>query len=172
MRPVAAPTPPAMEAIKARIEQIKSRFRGSPHRFQQLVTTAAERSLRAGAEKAITSAAARYGIDPSVLEALAEVESGFRPNALSPSGAMGIMQLMPATAHALGVTDPMDPDKNIDAGARYLREQLDRFGGDLALALAAYNAGPGAVARYGGVPPYRETQRFVSRVLQRLGSAR
>jgi len=172
VRPVPAPTPAALEATRARVEQIKTRFRGSPHRFQHLVTTAAERSLRAGAEKAITSAAARYGIDPSVLEALAEVESGFRPNALSPSGAMGIMQLMPATAHALGVTDPMDPDKNIDAGARYLREQLDRFGGDLALALAAYNAGPGAVARYGGVPPYRETQRFVSRVLQRLGSAR
>lgn len=172
MRPIPVPTPPALEAIRARIDQIKSRFRASPNRFQHLVTAAAERSLTTSVEKAITSAAARYGIDRPVLQALAQVESGFRSNALSPSGAMGIMQLMPATAHALGVTDPMDPEANIDAGARYLREQMDRFGGDLALALAAYNAGPSAVARYGGVPPYQETQRFVARVLEHIGSAR
>lgn len=172
MKPIPAPTPTALEATRARIGQIKDRFRASPHGFQHLLAAAAAPSLTAAVEKAITSSAARYGIERGVLHALAEVESGFRPDALSPSGAMGIMQLMPATADALGLATPMDPEANIEAGARYLRQQMDRFGGDLALALAAYNAGPSAVARYGGVPPYQETQRFVSRVLARIGSPR
>jgi soluble lytic murein transglycosylase-like protein len=114
----------------------------------------------------ISEAAAKYNIDPALLKAVIHAESGFKPNAVSPAGAQGLMQLMPSTAAALGVTDPFDPEQNIYAGARYLRAQLDRFGGDVALALAAYNAGPGAVARYGGVPPYKETQRYVQRVLE------
>jgi soluble lytic murein transglycosylase-like protein len=97
--------------------------------------------------------------------ALTQAESGFRPEAVSEDGAMGLTQLMPATAARLGVLAPLDPLANLEGGAKYLREQLDRFSGDLSLALAAYNAGPGAVARHGGVPPYAETQRFVSRVL-------
>lgn len=109
-------------------------------------------------------AASRYGLDPGLLWAVARAESGLNPRAVSRAGAMGLMQLMPATARALGVTDPFDPAQNLDAGARYLRQQLERFG-DIRLALAAYNAGPGAVQQYGGVPPYRETRAYVERVL-------
>jgi soluble lytic murein transglycosylase-like protein len=99
------------------------------------------------------------------LTALAHVESGFESDAVSPKGALGIAQLMPETARALGVADPLDLRAGLDGGARYLKEQLGRFSGDMALALAAYNAGPAAVARYRGIPPYPETQRFVARVL-------
>ncbi|MGB9791097.1 MAG: lytic transglycosylase domain-containing protein [Thermacetogeniaceae bacterium] len=106
-----------------------------------------------------------FGIDPALLKAVARAESGLNPRAVSPAGALGIMQLMPATARALGVKDPFDPLQSIFGGARYLRYLLDRFGGDVRLALAAYNAGPGAVQRWGGVPPYRETREYVERVL-------
>jgi len=113
----------------------------------------------------IQAAAQRHGIDPALLKALIRAESNFDPNAGSPAGAQGLTQLMPATAAALGVTDVHDPAQAIEGGAKYLRQQLDAFGGDEAKALAAYNAGPGAVARYGGVPPYAETQQYVQRVL-------
>jgi soluble lytic murein transglycosylase-like protein len=116
-----------------------------------------------GAE--IDAAAARYGIDPALLRGLVRQESGFDPRAHSGAGAMGLTQLMPATASALGVTDPYDPAQSLDGGAHYLREMLDRFGNDPAKALAAYNAGPGAVARFGGVPPYAETQHYVQNIL-------
>jgi soluble lytic murein transglycosylase-like protein len=112
----------------------------------------------------IEAAAARYGLDPALLKGLIRQESGFDPSARSSAGAVGLTQLMPGTAAGLGV-DPSDPAQAIDGGARYLRAQLDRFGGDPSKALAAYNAGPGAVARYGGVPPYAETQHYVASVL-------
>ena len=105
------------------------------------------------------------GIDPSLVAAVAQTESGLDPAASSPAGAVGMMQLMPATARALGVADPYDPAANVRGGATYLRELLERFNGNIRLAVAAYNAGPGAVDRYGGVPPYVETQRYVTRVL-------
>jgi soluble lytic murein transglycosylase-like protein len=112
----------------------------------------------------IDAAASKYGLDPALLRGLIRQESNFNPKAGSPAGAQGLCQLMPGTARALGCTNPWDPAQNIDAGARYLKQQLDRFGGDIPKSLAAYNAGPGAVQRYGGVPPYAETQNYVRRV--------
>jgi soluble lytic murein transglycosylase-like protein len=116
-----------------------------------------------GAE--ITAAAKKHGIDPALLAGLVKQESNFNPTAGSPAGARGLTQLMPGTAAGLGVGDVLDPIQNLDGGAKYLRQQLDAFGGDVTRALAAYNAGPGAVQRYGGVPPYAETQNYV-RVVQ------
>ncbi len=113
----------------------------------------------------IDAAAQKYGLDPALLRGLIKQESGFNPNAGSAAGAQGLTQLMPGTARSLGCTNPLDPAQAIDAGARYLRQQLDAFGGDVRKALAAYNAGPGAVQRYGGVPPYGETQNYVQKVM-------
>ena len=132
--------------------------------------TGAGASTAFGAE--IDAAAASNGIDPALLKGLVSQESGFDPNARSGAGALGLTQLMPGTAAALGVTNPLDPAQSLQGGAKYLRQQLDRFGGDEKLALAAYNAGPGAVARFGGVPPYRETQNYVSSVLGKAASYR
>jgi soluble lytic murein transglycosylase-like protein len=115
-----------------------------------------------GAE--ITAAAQRHGIDPALLAGLVRQESNFDPTAGSPAGARGLTQLMPGTAAGLGVTDVTDPLQSLEGGAKYLKQQLDAFGGDVTKALAAYNAGPGAVQRYGGVPPYAETQNYVQKV--------
>src|SRR5215218_5826571 len=115
-----------------------------------------------GAE--ITAAAQRHGIDPALLAGLVRQESNFDPTAGSPAGARGHTQLMPGTAASLGVTDVTDPAQALEGGAKYLEQQLDAFGGDVTKALAAYNAGPGAVQRYGGVPPYAETQSYVKKV--------
>lgn len=113
-------------------------------------------------------AARRHGLAPELVRAVVKVESAFRPDAVSPKGARGLMQLMPGTAAELGVVDVFDPRQNLDGGARHLRTLVDRYNGDLRLALAAYNAGAGAVARHGGVPPYRETRDYVERVLRQL----
>lgn len=113
--------------------------------------------------------AARYDLSPSLLEALVWQESRWRENAVSPAGARGLAQLMPGTARYLGV-NPDDPHANLEGGARYLREQLNRFGGDLEKALAAYNAGPGRVERAGGIPNIRETQAYVAAIMGRLAA--
>lgn len=121
-------------------------------------------------EDLIEPLAARHGVDPNLVRAVIEVESSFQPSARSPKGAVGLMQLMPATALQYGVANAYAPEENVDAGIRHLRSLLDRF--DLPLALAAYNAGEGAVRRHGGIPPYSETQAYVRRVLARTTSAR
>lgn len=119
---------------------------------------------------AFEAAAQRYGVDPDLLAAVAWTESNFNADARSHAGALGLMQIMPGTASDLGV-DPRDPVQAIDGAARYLRQQLDRFG-DVRLALAAYNAGPGAVQQHGGIPPYDETVAYVPKVLARYETLR
>jgi soluble lytic murein transglycosylase len=111
----------------------------------------------------IDTTAARHGVDARLVRAIVEVESSYRPEARSPRGAMGLMQLMPPTAREYRLRDPYDPESNLEAGVRHLRSLLDRF--EVSLALAAYNAGEGAVRRFGGIPPFPETRAYVRRVL-------
>ncbi|HEY8888950.1 MAG TPA: phage tail tape measure protein, partial [Clostridium sp.] len=118
----------------------------------------------------IRAAAKQNGISATLLDALVKQESGFRAGVVSPSGAVGLTQLMPGTAKALGVTNSYDPAQNLAGGAKYLKQQLDKFGGDISLALAAYNAGPGAVTKYNGIPPYAETQKYVKTILSDYNS--
>jgi len=116
----------------------------------------------------IADASERYDLDPALLTAMAQVESAFDPEAVSPKGARGLLQLMPNTAARFGVADPFDAAQNVDGGARYLSWLLNRFDGETELALAGYNAGEGAVDRHRGIPPYRETERYVAKVLERV----
>ena len=118
----------------------------------------------------IQVAATRFGVDRNLVDAVAWQESRYNPRALSTAGAMGVMQLMPGTARQLGVRNPHDVEQNVVGGTAYLRQQLERFGNNVPLALAAYNAGPGAVIKYGGIPPYRETQDYVRQIMQRLSA--
>jgi soluble lytic murein transglycosylase-like protein len=173
-----------LEAVKSRIEEIRRRFVDVQDTGTSVVSAAPAsgqvdfkealsrlRGSKASAcpeeyEPMIDGAASRYGVDPAVIKAVIHTESGFKSGAVSRTGAKGLMQLMPGTARALGV-DPTDPEQCIDGGTRYLKELQDKFG-DLPKALAAYNAGPGAVVRHGGIPPYGETQRYVSQVMQRV----
>ena len=153
-----APAPPAAPTAPAATQTA----------FAQTLQAATQASTPAAYSSEIQAAATKYGVDPQLISAVIQQESGFDPNATSSAGAAGLMQLMPSTAQGLGVTNPYDPAQSIDGGTRYLKSLLDRFGGDTSLALAAYNAGPGAVESYGGVPPYPETQAYVGRILSRL----
>ena len=114
--------------------------------------------------------ATRFGVDRNLVDAVAWQESRYNPRAISTAGAIGVMQLMPGTAQQLGVHNPHDVGQNVVGGTAYLRQQLERFGNNVPLALAAYNAGPGAVIKYGGIPPYRETQNYVRKIMQRLSA--
>jgi len=117
----------------------------------------------------IASMSEAHGVNPLLVRALIEVESKFRPTARSRKGAMGLMQLMPSTAREYNVRNPFEPKANIEAGIKHLKTLLDRFGSSVELALAAYNAGPDAVDRFNGIPPYRETRNYVSRILALAG---
>jgi soluble lytic murein transglycosylase-like protein len=121
-------------------------------------------SRSAAFDDVIEEHASAQGVSPELVRAVIQVESAFNPQAISPKGAMGLMQLMPATARELGVENPFLPEENIRGGVAYLRQLLDRYHRNVELALAAYNAGPGSVAKYGAIPPYRETQAYVKKV--------
>lgn len=120
---------------------------------------------KAQLKEMITKTAEKYGVDAKLVQAVVKQESAFNPKATSHCGAMGLMQLMPATAKGLGVKDAYNPVQNVDGGVRYLKSMLDKYNGNVILALAAYNAGPGAVDKYDDVPPYKETQNYVKNIL-------
>lgn len=130
--------------------------------YSQNSTTKADRGE---IENLIEKYSDKNGLDKDFVKALVKQESGFNPNATSKCGAMGLMQLMPGTAQGLGVTNPYDVEQNIAGGTKYLRSMIDKFNGNEKLALAAYNAGPNAVKKYGGIPPYQETQNYVKNVM-------
>lgn len=153
------PATPETEALRERSEASRL-FRG------YLGTEANQRQLEGVPYgTAIFKTAERYQLDSLLLAALVEAESNFQPGVVSPRGAIGLTQVLPSTASEMGIDDLSNPLHNLDAGARYLSLLLKRFEGDLELALAAYNAGPGSVERFGGMPPYSETQRYVDKVL-------
>lgn len=154
------------------IMEVGSTRRAEPRQRATTFSAVTTRRTPASLAPHINAAARHSGIDPSLIEAVALVESGLDERARSPKGAVGLMQLMPATAARFGVSNPLDPRQNLFGGARYLRELLDRFD-SLPLALAAYNAGEGAVERYGNtIPPFDETVAYVPRVLSRYAQLR
>ena len=145
--------------VAAADKALPEAFRGPPSFLAHRTATAAGKFTDLFKE-----AGAKFGVDPTLVTAVAKAESGMNPKAVSGAGAKGLMQLMDGTASALGVTDSFDPKQNVEGGTKFLGEMLRRFKKP-ELALAAYNAGPGAVAKYGGVPPYAETQNYVQKVL-------
>jgi len=157
-----------MQALWERVEQLSTGApTTAPSEFAQVLRVA-QRATTVMLPQSISELVARVsqeeGVDEALVRAVVQAESGGNPNAVSPKGAMGLMQLMPQTARAMGVQNPFDPEQNLRGGVRLLRGLLDEFG-DVRIALAAYNAGGPAVRRYRGIPPYAETQKFVQRVI-------
>ncbi|MGA3209747.1 MAG: lytic transglycosylase domain-containing protein [Terriglobales bacterium] len=170
-KPVPPPTPSAMRAARsaaAEVEQSVANRQLPVANFP--VRTSLSGEHRSEIDDAIEKAAARNHVDPNLVRAVIKVESNFNPQAVSPKGAMGLMQLMPETARKLNVNNPFDPAENVDGGVRHLRGLLDDFGGDVKLSLAAYNAGETAVLRHGGVPDYPETRNYVKQITSFYGN--
>jgi Transglycosylase SLT domain len=177
-KPVPAPSPNILNAARyaaAEVESFVSAQPAGPKPDSAKVNPNYRRISRgrvvtsAAIDEAIDEAAAKHNVDPNLVRALVKVESNFNPSAVSRKGAMGLMQLMPSTARELNVTNPFDPEQNVDAGVRHLKHLLESFNGDVPLSLAAYNAGQGAVQRSGGVPPFAETRNYVRRITSLYG---
>ncbi len=154
-----------MRAARSAASEVNTYLGGRAQTHQTLNRAFTQQDI----DTAIDEAAARHHVDPSLVRSVVKVESNFNPNAVSRKGAMGLMQLMPSTARSLNVSNPFDPQQNVDAGVRHLRKLLDSYNGDVRLSLAAYNAGSGAVARSAGVPHFRETQNYVRRITNMYG---
>jgi len=159
-----------MRSAQSVIAEVRQSLAARPQRAGIAHTLRTSSATPAEVDSAIELAAARHNVDPNLVRAVIKVESNFNPQAVSRKGAVGLMQLMPSTARGLSVTDPFDPQQNVEAGVRHLRSLLDNNSGDLPRTLAAYNAGQGAVERHRGVPPYAETREYVRRITGLYGS--
>ncbi len=167
-KPVPSAGTASMQAARSAAAEVSQYFvRESPKSANERIIAANSHGHQSSPEEidaAIVMAAARHNVDPNLVRAVVKVESNFNSNAVSRKGAMGLMQLMPSTARSLNVKNPFDPEQNVDAGVRHLKQLLESYGGDVKLTLAAYNAGSGAVARSAGIPHYAETQNYVRRI--------